>query len=256
MTDSFFLNNVDNYLLNKLSEEDKLAFENNLKDNTSLEEELKIRQLELRTIQLLERRKLAGKFSTWKAEANASPIAEKKILAIRPFSILAIAASFLLCFVLGVIINSQFSNSAIAQQLFAYEDGATTRSDDGGETSFSEIQQRIAEGKYDEALTLYQELTIDNYLDRAVLLPGRIYFLKKDFQQAEITYQDIINNTEFTTSIHQEAQWNLLGVYIASKQKDKISNQLDYIINNSNSYKSKAEALKKKYNSFWRRLVW
>ena len=140
---------IDNYILGEMSNEERLAFEQEMAQDTSLNEEVVLQQEIVRAIRMK-----AAKEHLQKIEREIqAKERRRKVFAIR-FSSVAIAA----CLALGIFFYVDTANSYISYGLNIQHEMVVTKCDSRGGTSYSErALDAINENDFDKALAIIEE---------------------------------------------------------------------------------------------------
>ena len=230
--------NIDAYIWNLLSAEERQQFEKNLATDETLRAELALRQLENEAVQLADKADLRTKMKAWRAEETAEkktltaetkvvPLSTRRIVRFSPMRWAAAIA--LLVFVGGRYwATTQYGSDALSTQFY---DKTPT-----GEPFFG----ASGDAKIDAA---------------ALLIEAKTAFKAKDYDKAIGIYQTILSDKTVAVSLKQEAEWKqivtLMGAGKTDKTTDFPSLLSKLVSDTSHSYHQAAVELNQKVNSVW-----
>ena len=245
MEQDILFDNIDAYIWNLLSDEDRRAFEKALATDDALRAELALRQLENEALQLADKADLRTKMTAWRAEEAAEKKTENidtPIVSMTPLRVVrfkpmqwAAAAAVALLFIVGgrYWATNNYGNEALVSE-FHGKTGEILRGPD------DEIFGSSGAAKLDAA----QALT-----------DAKAAFDAKNYAQAITTYQSILADKTVAPKYSQEAEWQLIVSYLAAKKTDSTSEfriLLAKLVNNStHPYHKAALELNQKVNSIW-----
>ena len=214
---------IEDYLFGQMSDTEKKAFNDELAQNDELKTDLALHKMEHRAMELLARQNLKANLESWKEERNAAGRQEANVVSFaqrRRFFQYAAAACALL--VAGFFIWTwlgQGSNDATLASQYFKETSYSNRSDSAGlPATLLPALQALHDQKYDDAITLLENVVDSNYLTRAKLLQGEAYFLKKEYTEAVPVFQWVIQQGSPVLDVH-EAEWRLALTYLAMGYK-------------------------------------
>ena len=245
MEQDILFDNIDAYIWNLLSDEDRQAFEKTLETDDALRAELALRQLENEALQLADKADLRTKITAWRAEELAEkktenidtpvvPINPLRVVRFKPMQWAAAAAVALLFIVGGRYwATNNYGNEALA-------------------SAFHEKTSEILRGPDDDVFGSSGTSKLDA---AQALTDAKAAFDAKNYAQAITTYQSILAEKTVTPRYIQEAEWQLIVTYLAAKKTDSTSEfriLLDKLVNDStHSYHKAALELNQKVNSVW-----
>ena len=239
--------NIDAYIWNLLSAEERQQFEKQLETDETLRAELALRQLENEAVQLADKADLRTKMKAWRAEETVEKktvTAETKVVPLSkgvladstgrivrfsPMRWAAAAAIVLLVFVGGRYwATTQYGNDVLSAQFY---DKTPT-----GEPLFG----ASGDAKIDAA---------------ALLIEAKTAFQAKDYDKAIGIYQTILSDKTVAVGLKQETEWKqivtLMGAGKTDKTTDFPSLLSKLVSDTSHSYHQAAVELNQKMNSVW-----
>lgn len=251
---------MEAYLLNNLSEADKQAFEEQLRTDEELQQELSRLQLEHRAMQLLLRDDLRAQMNAWKIEKNTAPqetgqtatVSEaRRVLMPVRWARLAAAASVLLvlAFVANWVWNSQSpSGDALAAEFYVSPSAGIHRGEsDLDNEAYRAGSALIQQKQYDQAIE-----QLSSIADSALLWPARMqmadaYYKKGDFAKAADAAGQVVAQTS-DPLMRQSAEWLQAMALLASGAPEaEWKPTLERIAADTNhGYDEKAKSLLKK----------
>lgn len=234
---------IDAYLSDSMSSEEKKAFEQELENDLELKEEV---QLQKKTFALLE----AAAYIETKDKIRA--LNQKKSSGSLGGTLLKVAAVLLVLIIpTYFILNNQFND----EHLFAdYSEPYPDRLSTMGVSDQDHVKQAMSaynREEYSKAAKLFKIVRSD----------GTNYYLLDLYEAVSLTYSDraeeaiklleaeMKNETVNANSL----EWQLILSYLANDQGDKASTQLKKFLKHNEGYQQeKAEALQKDLNRIWR----
>ncbi len=243
---------IEAYLANRLTAEERTAFEQEISENSELAEAVALQRLERRAMQLALHDELRQTMQAWRAE-EASPQQEAVVrpLRVRFRRTLAAAASVLVLVLAGTSwwATQQYSNEALALDANAAPRISRNR---GATDQLTQAQAAVNRGEYQQVLDLLENDTTTN----AVLLRGAAYFGLGNAQEARAAYEAVLDSG--STPQQELAEWQLILLELADGQVEVIQPKLQAIIDQQppHTYQQQARELQEKLGSFWRRLAW
>lgn len=251
MEQETLFDNIDAYIWNFLSDEDRQAFEKTLESDADLRAELALRQLENEALQLADNADLRTKMKAWRAEEVADnekktnavetpvvPLNPLRVVRFKPMQ-LAAAAALALLFIVGgrYWATNNYGNDALASE-------------------FSQKTSDILRGPDDEVFGSAGASTLDA---AQALTDAKAAFTAKNYDQAITTYKNILADKTIVPKYTQEAEWQLIVTYLAAKKTDStsdFSSLLTKLANDStHAYHKSAVELNQKVNTIWWGLV-
>ena len=232
--------NIDAYIWNLLSDEERQAFEKNLTTDETLRAELALRQLENEAVQLADKADLRTKMKAWREEETAGkktvtaetkvvPLNIGRIVRFSPMRWAAAAAIALLVFVgARYWATTQYGSDALSTQFY---DKMPT-----GEPFFG----ASGDAKIDAA---------------ALLIEAKTAFKAKDYDKAIGIYQTILSDKTVAANLKQEAEWKQVVTLMGAEKTDKTSDFTSLLSklvgDTSHPYHQAAVELNQKVNSVW-----
>ncbi len=206
-------NQIDRYLLNQMTPEERSAFETRLENDQSLTQEVSIQREVLEDIEGIGRIELKSKLKQIHQDLYSSS-AQPKTKFRKLFYRVAVAAIFLgvLTFGWWSLQQAPDSTQLYAQNFEPFELSLSQRSD--GDISLAKIESAYDAGRYDEAIVMFQEAIKDKATQSSQILLGLgISYLQTDQPQKAITqFDQILANNDF--NYEDEAQWYLGLAYL------------------------------------------
>jgi len=206
-------NQIDRYLLNQMTPEERKAFEARMESDQSLAQEVNIQREVLKDIEGIGRIELKSKLKQIHQDLYSNS-AQPKSNVRRLFYRVAAAAIFLGVLTFGWWSMQQAPNNAqlFAQNFEPFELSLNHRSQ--GDISLAKIESVYDEGRYDEAIIMFQEaLTDQNIQSSQILLGLGICYLQTNQPKKAIAqFDQILSNKDF--NYEDEAQWYLGLTYL------------------------------------------
>ena len=191
---------IQNYLLNKMSEEERLLFEKEIGTNEDLAQQLEIQRFEMQTIDQMEEDALREKAKALRSRIPTTSSEETVVRALKPrvsrgrqFTLIAIAASVLL--LIGFFLFQQASFTTSDALAFGYEQGnpeysAGAREGTSSETVFEKVYLDILQNrnskKAAETIRYFSTFASSDSLAnlQAKINLAHAYMLNDDFRKA------------------------------------------------------------------------
>lgn len=255
---------IDQFLDGELSAEEHSDFERTIEQDAALENEV-MKNIVLReAIAVGWQDQMRSNIKQWRAEPKVeveAPVAETTTKVrqlkstrstrtwMRP---LAIAASFLLLISVGTFLYmpSQYSSDAIASRY--YTDDASWRSGTKSGDSEDPIDAGITAyeaGNYEQAANTFSNFP-DN--DKAIYGLAQSQYQLGNYEAAISNFKKVIAREN--PNYIENAEWYLLLTYLKSEQTGReFEVLLEKVISDGGFYAEKAEGMKKRLASFWRR---
>ena len=250
------LDKIDDYLLGKMSESDKNAFEKEMAEDEELATDVAIQKMQHRAWQLAERDNLRSEMTEWKkqktteltvASTTESKKSGAKIVSMsRRIYQLAAAAAVLL--VIGFAANWAFfsipSDGDIARQF--YEEPSFGTKGAGSGTPLDEAIQLIEKQNYVDAIKILETINDPSLNVQRLFLLSHCYFKKADYASSIVALKTIQSTTTDPLSI-QQAEWKIVLTKLTAGQKDdEFKTVLKKISNDpTHTYQAKAMEMSK-----------
>lgn len=253
---------IEAYLLNRMAEPDRVAFEAQVKTQDQLAQALQLAKMERQAMRLLEREYLRAEMSSWKQDILKQPPSKTIIVpvirSIRPL-VLRIAVAATVVLLLGVpfwYAQIRYSNTAltegqvgIASIPYERRDANTTSSD----AFLRSIDLTVAQ-RFDEALQVLIPLYDTPQQRPAKMLSAAISAERKDWTEATLKYQEVID-MQGDKATQEMAEWRLSNIYILAGQPEKAFILLEKIVQETNHSKAhEASTLLNQMQSPWRKI--
>ena len=264
--------NIDDYVLGKLTENDKQTFEKGMAANPDLAAAVAVHQLEFRAGQLAVRDNLRSQMATWRVEkeaqqtVDATPVATPVITPVIPLTVVgkdvkivqmrrrifqyASAAVLLLAvgFAARWAMQPQGLSGIDMAQQFYEEPSFGTKS--GADTSLIAAAERLVEQQkdYKGALQILESVQDASLIERSLSLKAHCAYKLGDFATAATTLQTLIDTTNDPLS-KQPAEWQWLLMKLAANQKDEgFKNRLEKMgKDEQHQYQNEAKMLKRMF---------
>ncbi len=272
-----FFTQIDAYLDEELSAEERTEFESALAQDVQLQEELNTHRLEREAVLLMLQQDFKTKIKTWRAEESQESTSttqaeapkeakvvdlQKKTPAKRVSLIrrLSIAASLLLLIGFGASIwNGQnYSNSALADNYYMLAD---TGGDKGGTASVEADFQTgltafVNEKNYTRAIAAFEKIPTNSpqYIEAQYYL-GHAFYQSKNYNEAAKKFEMVLSNDSLPAFLNRtKIEWNQILALLAAGQTDATFEQkLNKIATDGQApFKQKAQELQTEMNSIWR----
>lgn len=218
-----YFKNIENYLFNRLSPEDKLLFEKEAKHNEALAKELEIQRFEIETINqideddLRENLKGLGTEATKLKDEPVRPVEKTAIRRSLIFKGLAIAASVLV--LIGFLFIPQLTSTSNSLVASSYESAklnfgdSGTRTDDAIKSIFEapyiEILKTRNKTKSKEAINYFKNYTASSETNAFLALQnlGHAYLLDESNSNAIETFNSLLENERVGKRLKEEASF-------------------------------------------------
>ncbi|GEM_PF-1906485 len=253
-----FFDKIDDYLFDNISEEEKLAFEAEMKSNVELTESVTQQRLEHRAMQLLVRSDLRNQISAWKEEKlsmqdtnTSQPSVPKEAKRITLNSRLyRWAAAAVILLAVGFFARWVFTSPSISDETLAtlyYETPSFgTQKDVNGDPAFTEAIQQMQSKQYEKAIEILRSIQNPALKIPSLFLIADAYFKLKNYTSAATTSKEIISTTD-DILLQQQAEWLLLMSKLACGQRDtEFDMLLNKMLNTNHAYTNQAEKIAKK----------
>lgn len=213
-----YLDRIESYLNDDLSEEARASFEKDCQTNPELTEEL---AFYIKAQQAFKQKKLAALTERYQGIKGSNVIAQHNSNRRRLYiGIASSAAVIALLILVGLPI---FNNSKINNQLAARETHiqllSQTRSEVGDQNIIEKTSYAVLSGNYELALNLLDSLPTNAH--KASLLKASTYFGLKQYEKAAAAYEIYIKSNPDEYEDFLFAQWNLSLAYRFSEQSKK-----------------------------------
>jgi hypothetical protein len=244
MEQETLFDNIDAYIWNLLSDDERQTFEKTVAANEDLRAELALRQLENEAFQLADKDQLRAKMKAWRAEEETTdavietaetetkvvPIHQGRVAWFTPMRWAAAAAIALLMVFGGRYwATANYGSDALAS---AFE--GKTGSDAPFYGSSGTVTTVDAEALLKQAQSAYQA---------------------KNYDQATQIYQTILADKSVDINHREEAEWKLLMALMADKKANAASGfetlLAQMVKDSSHKYHKPALELNEKVQSFW-----
>ncbi len=271
MNEDNLYSKIDRYLAGSLEGEELIAFENEIKADAALAEEVYINRGIKIVIEDEIQKEFELNFSAVFNEAideikkndtsTISTSSERKVRQLRPARrMLALAASIGLLIVAGFTLynaNTNYSDATLA----AYDIGEyhTSLGVRGSETTdaFQKGIDAYKANEYTESIKFFSTYKPEDELySNAQLYAATINLEQKNYLQTEELAQNVIAVTE-DENLKGQAEWLLIQTWLLSGKEDaEFHELLNQIVSDKTHFNYKdAVELKRKLNSFWRKLT-
>jgi hypothetical protein len=224
---------IDNYLLNLLSPEEKKAFESQLESDDSLREKVMLQQTAMKSIEGLGRIELKSKLQQIHQEVRDENNSGSNLrFLIYKFSA---AAAFigLILFSWLWINQSPSSLDLYAKNFEIYELNLNQRS--GDNDTYTSLEKLYSNENYSEAIPLFQEILNNSSSKSSEIYLGLgISFLKIDQPtKAIVQFEEILKNKDF--NFEDEARWYLGLAYLKLDDVPNAKNYFSILGSDSNN---------------------
>lgn len=248
---------IERYLDGDLSGTELVAFENALKTDVALEEELKAHLLLEEALFAVEEDEVRSQIKQWRAESKTSKKTKPKRGRLRSLGVVRLAIAASIAVLLGVAtflwLPQQYSNEAILASYYQEDVSFLSgdRSGNGSDVAKDALvgaAEYFKDGDYGKAAEIYQAFPNNN---QALYALGHTYYKGEKYPQAVDTFKKLIakNSLEY----QEQAEWYLLLSYLAADQTSAgFQTLLDKIIADGGFYSKKAQEIKGDVGSIWR----
>lgn len=242
-TDNF--DRIEQFLFDELSAEEKHQFEEELKKNPALAEEVALHKLEHKVLYAFSDNDLLSEMANWKIQGEEPKVVpiQNKVQRLPLYRWSAAASiALLLGFTAWYVfhINPSAENIALSYFNEDVENVVDRGKQATPEETLLQAQTFIAEGKITEAFTQLSSIKEGDadYIFAQFLL-GVIYFKQKEYSKAKLTFEttkklsDPSLNVFSKKAIVQSSDWYEVLARLALNSKDpQISGLLNSIANN------------------------
>lgn len=247
---------IEDYLYGRMSEDQASAFEERVRKDGTLAEELEVKRMEQQTLRLLSQNQLRSEMTNWKAEREVEQPSEAKVVKMprrRLLYRLSAAASILLLIGLPLWwVNQVYSNEALAGNALGLKTSRSDRSNVAADNPLLQALDLANAGNFQEADNQLQALQGTPFAEEAQLLRAEIYCEQEQYNEAIPVYQNLAESSE-DLIVKQRAEWLLSNAYLITDQEDQAQQLLTSIASNDGHlHQSEAQKLLKKLNSVWR----
>ncbi len=243
MEQETLFDDIDAYIWNLLSDDERQVFEKNVAANEDLRAELALRRLENEALQIADKAQLRAKMKAWRAEETADavietpetatkvvPIQQGRVVKFTPMRWAAAAAIALL-----VVVGGRYwAATNYGSDVLASEFHGKTGNDAPFYGSSGTVTTVDAEALLKQAQPMYQA---------------------KNYEQAAQIYKTILSDKSVDINHREEAEWQLLMSLMAMKKTDTASGfgalLTQMVTDSSHKYHKPALELNQKVNSFW-----
>jgi hypothetical protein len=245
---------IEKYLFNQMSTDEKEAFEKKLIADPAIQKELELAKLEHASMKFLLEDHLKQQIDTWKKEASTS---KGKIVKFgttsRIWKSLGIAASILILLSFGInfFVLNNYKNSKLAEMYgspFLLQERGQKESKEN-----KDLLLLLSSKNYSKVLT---ELTAKNNLSESQIYFRGIAFRETGKTQEAIKDFNYLLQQTNSTQIKENAEWELVITYLKNHDKSSLNKALKDILNTpDHSFMENAKSLSEKINSVWFRLA-
>lgn len=268
MNKKYTLDQIEDYIEDRLSTTERTAFEKQLSKDAALQNEVNFYQnLQLatnslakkenfrKTIQSVDQELEANSFF----QASSVDIGKKKSPKPRSLWIpISIAASFLILLWIGGRQwgKTHYTNEILASNFEPFEIGTVgTRGSTLLENQLQKGIYAFENRSYPDAIQSFLTIPSDHPLyPESTYYLAHTYMIQQNYDAAIDQFRIVVN----TESIlyNDRAEWyQLRAMLLAERTQPMLNQQLDKILANPNhGYYEQAKQLKQKINSFWRKL--
>lgn len=254
---------TDRYILNELSESERIAFEEAMKQDSELREEVELMKLISDGFQQKGEKEALDEIMSLSSEEEFRAIiadAEKKYNKkpkIRRLIIGLSSAAAVLLILIYIGIQPRYSSEQLFDEYYvaqAYEAiptrGGSILSEEQ-EIQFSRAVEFYKEKNYAGSLALFDKIMSEL---KPKDIPEEILFYSAVCMTETGRTDDAIKNFEKLSSsdeaeLQEQAEWNLALAYLKNNQQNKAKEILSIIIKNKGEYAGKAEELMNKSNA-------
>ena len=231
---------IDDYLNNRLSEKERLEFEQELQSNEALSKELKLQKRLGALLEASERIDLRDRV----AEVNNSIKPKRKYLLLKVAAILIVALLSSYYF-----IHSRYTDSALALNYdTVYPDLVTTMGTE--DQAVQQVMDLYNTGDFEECAGALKELRLDRGVDGLEIY--EVVSLRKS-QKIEEAIQLAIRMINQQNEQEAAFEWQLVLCYLSGENGEKAKQQLDHFLQQNYAYKTdEATALNEDLSAFWR----
>ena len=252
---------IEAYLSNSLSTEAKTGFELQMKGDIPLKKAVLNHVLANEALGLTIEDKVAAKLKKLEQQRKKMPDNSRlKIGWRRSFSI----AAGIFFFLFGGMLfwsNQNYSNSAIANNLYEESTLPTVRNEEVSSQNLTKGLLAFSNKKYAESIGFLSTIPrTDTYYLQAQYLLAHANWKATDFAKANKHFSQLLAASNLPPTIdRQEVEWNLLliNLWESDTESPIFKDNLATILSNpQHAYYQKAQILSQKLNSFWRNFTW
>lgn len=251
---------IEAYLLNRMSESDRAAFETQVRTQKQLAQALRLAQIERQAMLLLEREHLRAQMDSWKQDIPQETPSQDTVvptaLRIRPL-LLRVAAAATITLLVGVpfwYAQVRYGDVALTQGQVGLASVPYERYANASDDAFLRSIDLAAVQRFDEALQVLMPLYDTPQQRPAKMLSAAIHAERKDWAAAIHQYQEIIDMGE-DKATQEMAQWRLSNTYVLAGQTEKARILLAEIAQDGNHSKvQEASILLAQMRSPWRKI--
>jgi TolA-binding protein len=249
---------IENYLDGRLPENEKAAFEERLRQEPSLQEEVEAMRVARQTIEVGIADRLRAELQTMAAEnpGVAGPVKGRVVSLKR---IMAVAAGFLLLLAIGAYWQAQLNYSGPALAVQFYDDAALagTRSGIQSANELSPGLSALQAEDYPTAIAAFSAIPDSSaYFSDAQYLLANALYLSGRYDEAIPVLQALQGCPD--PLIAEKADWLLALSYLNNGRKeDPAFTGLvnDIALNADHAFHPQAVQVQQKLDSFWSRLA-
>lgn len=250
-----FYDNIQAYLNNTLSAEDRISFEEEMARDNDLRMTVEEFPVILEAIEASaqdEARTMVQRTRVSFSGQERHP-AQRRVLPLRRLSI---AATFLVLILAGALIyaNLKYSTPALIQSAYtAPSDLGTFQSDNVTNAQWADVMLTWENGKTEEALNLANDFLADHPGDAdAIRRVAHLQFQAGNFEEALMLYGSIRQNRQFGNYADFHFALTLIKLDRLAEARDLLSS---LAANEEHRFAEEAVGLLERLNSPWRRLA-
>ena len=235
---------IEDYLFNRLSEEDRINFEKRVGSDKALAKELALQRIEFEIIDQMEEDDLRAKAMSWKKKLDTPKASQesitkpKEVKLIRKrrylIPILAIAASLLLLIGVALPYFTSPQPNVLAQAYegakLEYTIGYLQKGNEGNSPfteSYLQVLEKRNKAKAKDAINYFSNFSSLNEMEniRAMVNLGHAYVLEGDFQSAVNTFTKVEKNSKAPDRTIEEVTF-FKGVSLTQTENKKDGMQI------------------------------
>ena len=240
---------IEAYLNNQLSEADKLAFEQRLKESEELSTEFERHQMAHKALDFIVAKSLKAQLESLEAaSAEESDKDETKVIPMRSrgrrLLMLRTAAAALVIITIGLFYlygpQEQMTGSKLVASYYEEPDFAT-RSNEDTQTVFDRGLSALENNDYAQAINLLDSVNVNDALYvQAQYFKGHALYLSDQYQTAETLFTTVGNSED--PRFEEDAEWYALLSCLAQDKRcsDKINSMID---NPNHAYHQQANSI-------------
>ncbi len=254
---SYTLQDIENYWLGKMSQNDIETFEKKLAEDDNLREEVKAYEDIFTGFEGL---KIQHKIKNWSAEEinlkkNVEAVPSGKVRSLSIRRLMSIAAALLFLVIGYQFTVRPYSDNSIYKDL--YSDKNTYTNIKSASTNNHPLQEgydAYQNKEYDKAYTFFQDVSNENnHYATAQYYLAHTLMQQDNFQEAIAPLNYLIANKD--ARYEEEAEWLHILCQFRIGKTETVHKALDNILANpSNFHYQKAKVLQQKLNAFQRKL--